>query len=159
MNNLSLPLKMVIGAAICLAIGSASGIATASSVNTWFVTLNKPSFNPPSWLFAPVWTVLYALMGVAAALVWHEGWEKSTVKNALLFFGIQLLLNSLWSILFFGIKRPDLAFIEIIILWVVLLITILKFTKIKKVAGYLLIPYILWVSFATVLNGAIWQLN
>ena len=159
MNNLSLPLKMVIGAGICLAIGSASGIATASSVNDWFVTLNKPSFNPPSWLFAPVWTILYALMGVAAALVWHEGWEKPAVKNALLFFGIQLLLNSLWSILFFGVKRPDFAFIDIIILWVILLITILKFTKVRKIAGYLLIPYILWVSFATVLNGAIWQLN
>jgi len=159
MNNLSLPLKIVIAVAICLAIGSASGLATASSINDWFVTINKPSFNPPNWLFAPVWTVLYIMMGVAAALVWDEGWEKSAVKNALLFFGIQLILNSLWTVIFFGFKQIDLALIEIIILWVMLFLTILKFTKIRKLASYLLIPYILWVSFATVLNGAIWQLN
>ena len=159
MNNLSLPLKIVIAVGICLAVGSASGLATASSINDWYVTLNKPSFNPPNWIFAPVWTLLYIMMGVAAALVWEEGWEKPAVKNGLIFFGIQLLLNSLWTVLFFGLKQANIAFAEILILWVVLLLTILKFLKIRKVAGYLLIPYILWVSFATVLNGAIWQLN
>lgn len=159
MKNLSLLVKILIAVGICLAVGGASGFATASSINDWYQTINKPSFNPPNWIFAPVWSILYTMMGVAAALVWQEGWEKSAVKNALLFFGIQLLLNSLWSVLFFGLKQPSIAFMEIIVLWGILLLCIIKFTKIKKIAGYLLIPYILWVSFATVLNGAIWQLN
>ena len=159
MNNLSLPLKIIIGVAVCLAAGGASGLVTTNAINTWYVTLNKPSFNPPNWLFAPVWTALYTMMGVAAALIWHEGWEKPAVKNALLFFGIQLVLNVAWTLVFFGAKLPNWAFLIIILLWIMILLCILKFLKIKKVAGYLLIPYLLWVTFASVLNGAIWQLN
>ena len=159
MNNLSLPIKILIAVVLCLAIGGASGLATTSAINDWYVTLNKPSFNPPNWIFAPVWTLLYAMMGVAAALVWHEGWEKKTVKNALLFFGIQLFLNAMWSLLFFAWRQPAFALVEIIILWSVLLVCILKFKAIKPLAAYLLIPYLLWVTFASFLNGAIWWLN
>ncbi len=159
MTNLSLPIKIIIGVAACTFIGALSGLATASSVNDWYLTINKPVFNPPNWIFAPMWTLLYALMGVAAALVWHEGWEKPKVKTALKVFGFQLLLNALWSIIFFGMQLPGLAFIEISILWVAIITTIILFTDIRKTAGYLLVPYLLWVTFATMLNFSIWWLN
>lgn len=144
----------------CVAAGYLSGLATQSSVDTWFQTLKKPSFNPPDWLFAPVWTTLYVMMGIAGGLVWSRiEREKDTVKKALLFFAIQLALNVLWSFLFFGMRNPFIAFIEIILLWLMIYETYAKFAKIDKVAGYLFIPYLLWVSFATVLNASIWWLN
>jgi len=159
MNNLPLPVKILIVVVICLSIGGTSGIVTSSAINDWYVTLNKPSFNPPNWIFAPVWTLLYIMMGLAAALIWQEGWEKKIVKMALLFFSIQLVLNALWSIVFFGWKQPAFALIEIFILWSMLLVCIIKFKAIKPLAAYLLIPYFLWVTFASILNGAIWWLN
>jgi tryptophan-rich sensory protein len=135
------------------------GLFTASSVNTWYATLIKPSFNPPNWLFSPVWITLYVLMGVALFLVWRKGLRTEGVKTAIYLFAVQLVLNILWSILFFGLKMPLIAFIEIVILLAVILITLLEFKKISKLAGYLFVPYLLWVSFASVLNFFLWYLN
>jgi tryptophan-rich sensory protein len=119
--------------------------------------LNKPSFSPPNYLFAPVWTALYILMGIALYLVWINGYKKH--KKAIIVFGIQLGLNLLWSILFFGMRNPLLAFIEILLLWSFIVYTIILFYKTSKTAAYLLTPYILWVSFASVLNFFIFYLN
>ncbi len=153
-------LKISIFVATCIAVGYLSGQATQSSVNTWFPTLVKPSFNPPPWVFAPVWSLLYMMMGIAAGLVWSRiDFEKEAVQKALLFFAIQLALNALWSILFFGLRNPLLGLIEIVLLWLMIYETYIKFIKIDKIAGYLFIPYLLWVSFATVLNASIWWLN
>ncbi|AYN05449.1 TspO/MBR family protein [Flavobacterium sp. 140616W15] len=157
MNKITRILAVVV---TCLAIGYFSGIVTRSSIDTWYPTLIKPSFNPPNWVFAPAWSLLYLLMGVAAGLVWDRiEYEKEAVKNALVFFAIQLALNALWSYLFFGLMNPLLALIEIFVLWLMIYETLLKFIKINKVAGYLLVPYLLWVSFATILNASIWWLN
>ncbi|MBC7606234.1 MAG: tryptophan-rich sensory protein [Burkholderiales bacterium] len=153
-------LKIFIFVLTCVAVGYLSGIVTRSSVQTWFPTLVKPSFNPPAWLFAPVWSLLYIMMGIAAGLVWSRiDVEKEAVRKALLFFIIQLVLNALWSLLFFGLKNPLLAMIEIVLLWLMIYETYVKFGKIDKIAGYLFVPYLLWVSFAAVLNGSIWWLN
>jgi benzodiazapine receptor len=151
--------KLIVSIAVCQLAGLIGGIFTASSVETWYATLTKPSFNPPNWLFSPVWITLYALMGIALFLVWKRGVHTEGVKKALSFFGVQLVLNTLWSVLFFGLKIPLLAFIEIVILWGFILITFLKFKKISRLTGILLIPYILWVSFAAVLNFFLWYLN
>jgi tryptophan-rich sensory protein len=135
-------------------------MVTKSAIVTWYPTLVKPSFNPPNWIFAPVWSMLYIMMGVAAGLVWNRiEFEKELVKKALILFAIQLALNALWSYLFFGLKNPMLAGIEIVLLWLMIFETYSKFVKINKIAGYLFIPYLLWVSFAMVLNGSIWWLN
>jgi translocator protein len=157
MNKITRILSIVV---TCLVVGYFSGIVTRSSVTTWYPTLIKPSFNPPNWVFAPVWSTLYIIMGIAAGLVWNRiDFEKETVKKALQFFAIQLALNALWSYLFFGLKNPMLAGLEIIILWLMIYETYIQFTKINKISGYLFIPYLLWVSFAAVLNGSIWWLN
>ncbi len=158
-NKPSLTIKLIISILLCIGLGSIGGIATASSIDTWYATVNKPSFNPPNWIFAPVWTTLFTLMGIAAALVWHEGIDKKMVKKALIFFGVQFVLNMIWSWLFFGMQNPKLAFFEIIILWIFIFLTIRAFFGIKNTSGWLLVPYILWVSFAAFLNFSIWQLN
>lgn len=153
--------RILVLVATCLVVGYFSSLVTQDSVNTWFPTINKPSFNPPGWLFAPVWTALYIMMGIAGGLVWHEinSPRREEVKKAMLFFAIQLALNALWSYLFFGLKNPLLALIEIVLLWLLIYETYAKFGKINKFSGYLFIPYLLWVSFATVLNASIWWLN
>ena len=157
MNKITRILTLVV---TCLVIGYFSGMGTRSAITTWYPTLVKPSFNPPNWIFAPVWSMLYIMMGVAAGLVWNRiDFEKEIVKKALVFFAIQLALNALWSYLFFGLRNPTLAGIEIVILWLMIFETYVKFSKINKIAGYLFIPYLLWVSFATVLNAGIWWLN
>ena len=157
MNKITRILVVVV---TCLAIGYFSGMVTRSAITTWYPTLVKPSFNPPNWIFAPVWSMLYIMMGVAAGLVWNRiNHKKEVVKNALIFFAVQLGLNALWSFLFFGLKNPMLAGIEIVILWLMIYETYTKFAKINSIAGYLLLPYLLWVSFAMVLNGSIWWLN
>ena len=146
--------------ATCLAVGYFSGMVTRSAITTWYPTLIKPSFNPPNWIFAPVWSLLYTMMGVAAGLVWNEiDSKKEIVKKALIVFAIQLILNALWSFLFFGLKNPLLSGIEIVILWLLIYETYIQFSKIDKIAGYLFIPYLAWVSFAAILNGSIWWLN
>lgn len=153
--------KGIISVTVCVLVGFLSGFATQSSVKTWFPTLVKPFFNPPAWVFAPVWTILYVLMGVSFAIIWsnekRNNGEKK--KNALFLFGIQLLLNALWSILFFGLCNPFLAFIEILLLWLLIFETIKAFRVIDALAAKLLYPYLAWVSFATILNGSIWYLN
>ena len=157
MNKISKILAVVV---TCLAVGYFSGQVTQSAITTWYPTLVKPSFNPPNWIFAPVWSMLYVMMGVAAGLVWDRiDFDKDLVKKALIFFALQLALNALWSFLFFGLKNPMLAGIEIILLWLMIFETYTQFVKINKIAGYLLIPYLLWVSFAMVLNISIWWLN
>jgi tryptophan-rich sensory protein len=154
--------RILIVVVTCLAIGYFSGMATQSSIKTWFPTLVKPSFNPPNWIFAPVWSMLYIMMGIAAGLVWNRlefSNDKELVKKSLLFFAVQLGLNALWSVLFFGLRNPMLALIEIVLLWLMIYETYIKFGKIDKIAGYLFLPYLAWVSFATVLNASIWWLN
>ncbi len=151
--------KIVIAVAICLLIGFLSSFATQSSVNDWYLTLNKPSFNPPNWLFAPVWTVLYILMGIAAGIVWSKGFYHIWVKTALYHFGFQLLLNALWSIIFFGLKNPLAALFVILTLLVLILLTIKWFKVVSNTAALLMFPYLGWVFFAMLLNFKIWELN
>lgn len=157
MNKLT---RIIIAVIVCLAVGYSSSQVTRTGVETWYPTIVKPVFNPPNWIFAPVWTLLFVLMGIAAGLVWDKIKEQNeAVKKALGFFLIQLVLNAIWSYLFFGLKNPMLALIEIALLWLMIYETYLKFIKINKIAGYLLVPYLAWVSFAMILNASIWWLN
>ncbi|MFC1511198.1 TspO/MBR family protein [Candidatus Margulisiibacteriota bacterium] len=151
-------IKLLISLAVVFLAGFIGQIYTMPSIPTWYATLNKPFFNPPNWIFGPVWTSLYVLMAVAAWLVWQKDWSRA-VKIALGFFIGQLALNSLWSIIFFGLHLPLWAFIEIIVLWLAILLTIFKFKALSQPAAWLLVPYILWVSFAAVLNLMIVVLN
>ena len=144
---------------ICQLAGVIGSVFTASSVTTWYTTLAKPAFNPPSWVFGPVWTELYTMMGVAAWLVWQKGPGNPVVRTALVVFGCQLVLNAVWSMVFFGLRSPGAAFVEIIILWAAILLSVILFFRVSSAAGILLLPYIAWVSFAAVLNFAIWRLN
>ncbi len=146
--------KLILSIVICQLAGVIGSVFTAKSVSTWYLTLNKPLFTPPGWLFGPVWISLYFLMGVALFLIWQK-----KDKKALTFFSVQLVFNAFWSIAFFGLKSPLFGLIVIIILWILILLTIIKFFKISKSAGWLLIPYILWVSFASILNFALFLLN
>lgn len=144
--------------AACLAVGAIGGAVTATSVGSWYQQLRKPSFNPPNWVFAPVWTTLYIAMAVAAWRVWRErGLEGA--RFALSLFAAQLALNLGWSILFFGMRQVGLALIEILLLLAILVATTLAFRRIDGIAALLLVPYVGWVSFATVLTAAIWRLN
>jgi len=151
--------KIIIAVAVCLGIGFFSGFATQSSIDSWYETLNKPAFNPPNWIFAPVWTLLYILMGIAAGIVWSKGFYHKWVKTALYHFIFQLLFNGLWSIVFFGFRSPGFALIVILVLLVLIVLTYKWFKIVNNTAAYLLIPYLLWVGFATILNFSIWQLN
>lgn len=137
--------------------GILGSIFTVSSIPTWYATLAKPSFSPPNFVFGPVWTTLYALMGISFYLVWVS--KAKSKQHAVRLFFIQLCLNAIWSIIFFGLKNPGLAFLEIIALWVAIFLTIKAFRKISKNASDLLYPYIAWVSFASILNLSIWILN
>lgn len=144
---------------IPLLVGAFAGFFTSSGVNGWYATANKPWFNPPNWIFAPVWTVLYIMMGIALYLVWKSGAEKTIKQTAIILFAVQLTLNFFWSFIFFKLQLPGWAFAEIILMWAMIFITILWFGKISSAAAWLLVPYISWVSFASVLNYAIWKLN
>lgn len=153
-------LRIAVVVMTCLVIGYFSGMVTRESITTWYPTLIKPVFNPPNWIFAPVWTVLYIMIGVAGGMVWNRlEFDAERVKKAFLFFIIQLALNALWSYLFFGFHNPLLALMEIVLLWLIIFETYTQFKKIDKVAGMLFIPYLAWVSFAMILNGSIWWLN
>lgn len=154
-------LRYILIIATCLAVGYFSGMITQESVTTWYPTLKKPFFNPPNWVFMPVWTLLYILMGIAAARLWSKENESNhkQIQKALLFFIIQLALNALWTYLFFGLKNPLLALIEIVVLWLMIYETYIQFKKTDALAAKLLLPYLAWVSFATLLNAAIWWLN
>lgn len=139
--------------------GLLGSLFTVRNIDTWYKGLNKPVFSPPNWIFGPVWTLLYLMMGISAFLIWQNGWKRKEVKSALLVFMIQLVLNALWSIIFFGNRAPLAGFVEILFLWTAILVTIILFWKISKTAGILLLPYIAWVSFAAVLNFSLWRLN
>lgn len=151
--------KLIISIAICEMAGSVGSVFTAPSIATWYATLIKPTLNPPAWVFGPVWTTLFALMGAAVFLVWRTGLSSARVKIALAIFAVQLMLNTLWSIIFFGLHSPGGAFIEIVALWIAIVTTIIVFAKISRPAAWLLAPYLAWVSFAAYLNYAIWVLN
>ncbi|WGK66274.1 TspO/MBR family protein [Croceiramulus getboli] len=151
--------KIGIAVTLCLLVGLLASYATQSSIHTWYPTLTKPAFTPPNWLFAPVWIVLYILMGISAGLVWSRGFYHKWVKTALYHFGFQLILNASWSVLFFGLESPLWALLIILTLFIVLLFTIKWFKVVHSKAAYLLIPYAVWIAFATALNFEIWRLN
>jgi benzodiazapine receptor len=157
-GSVSLIIKLAVSVALTLGVGAVAGLFTAQAIPDWYATLNQPSFNPPNGVFGPVWTILYILMGISLFLVWKTdpGWERN---RAIVVFMLQLLLNFGWSFLFFYFKRIDLALVEIIGLWVSILAMISLFYKIRPIAAYLNIPYLLWVTFATMLNAGYYLLN
>ncbi len=152
-------IKLLASIIVCQGAGFIGSIFTTPNISTWYATLKKPSFTPPNWLFAPVWTILFLLMGISAYLVWRYGLSNPRVRIALIIFIVQLLVNISWSLVFFGLKLQLAGFFVIIALWVLILLTIIHFSNISITAGILLIPYFLWVSFASVLNFMLWRLN
>lgn len=151
--------KLIVAIAVSELAGIIGSVFTTPSIAGWYAGLVKPALNPPAWVFGPVWTTLFALMGISAFLIWKKGLERKDVKIALGIFIGQLVLNTLWSIIFFGLHSPAGAFFELILLWLTILATIITFARISKHSAWLLLPYILWVSFAMCLNYAIWTLN
>lgn len=143
---------------LCFSAAGIGGAFTATSVRTWYPEIAKPAWTPPSWVFGPVWTALYAMMAAALWLVWRSG-KWSETWRALALFGAQLVLNALWSIIFFGARNPGLAFGEILLLWCVLVATIAAFWRHSRVASALLVPYLAWSTFAACLNFTIWRMN
>ncbi len=151
-------IKLVTAISLTVILGAVGGLVTSPEIPTWYAGLTKPSFNPPNWLFGPVWTTLYVLMGISCYLVWKH--SASPDRNRALFvFVVQFALNFCWSFIFFGMHETGWALVEMMVLWVAILITIFSFAKFSKTAAWLLVPYISWVSFAMLLNGAIWRLN
>jgi benzodiazapine receptor len=155
MKNL---LKLSLCILSMLLVGGIGGFATATSITTWYAEINKPSFNPPNYLFGPVWTTLYILMGISIYMILQSP-KTELRKKAIAIFCIQLFLNFCWSFIFFKFQLLGLAFIEIILMWASILTMIIVFFEINKKAALIQIPYLLWVSFASVLNGSIWFLN
>lgn len=151
--------KLIIAVAVCELAGVIGSVFTVSAIPDWYAGLVKPALNPPSWVFGPVWTTLYFLMGIAAFLLWRKGFERKDVKMALGLFSVQLFLNAIWSIIFFGLHNPGWALVDIILLWLAIIWTIIVFYRISRSTAWLLAPYILWVSFAAYLNYSIWMLN
>jgi benzodiazapine receptor len=151
--------KLAAAVLFCVIAGSLGSLVTLTGPGSWYATLQKPFFAPPNWVFAPVWITLFVLMGIALYLVWESGTENRDVKTALGIFGVQFALNIIWSYLFFGLESPLLGFIDIILLWVMIVVTIRAFYRVKTSAAHLLIPYIAWVSLASALNGAVYFMN
>lgn len=147
-------LRLVASIFACQLAGIIGSLFTSQSIPTWYATLQKPWFSPPNWVFGQVWITLYTLMGISLFWIW-----KKSDRLAISLFSFQLFLNAIWSIIFFGIRNPMLAFFEIIVLWIAILATIVKFYMIDKKSGIILLPYILWVTIATILNYYIWILN
>jgi translocator protein len=156
MNNTA---KLILAIAIPLAVGFTSGFFTITGVGSWYQTIQRPSWNPPGWIFGPVWTTLYIMMGIALYLIWKAEVSTSLKNYAILLFTLQLVFNFFWSFIFFNQQQPGWAFAEIVALWVLILFTIFAFAKINNLAAWLLVPYISWVSFAAILNYTIWKLN
>ena len=150
--------KLPISILLCLLAGILGSTFT-STTTAWYLNLTKPWFQPPGWLFGPVWTILYISMGISLYLIWKKGFEKKGIRKAVYIFLIQLLLNGLWSFVFFGFQDLLLSSINIIVLWILLLMTIWRFYEISKRAGILLVPYLIWVTFATLLNLSIFVIN
>lgn len=151
-------IMLLLFVAVCLSVGAIGGMLTASSVDTWYPGLNKPSWNPPKTVFAPVWTSLFVMMAVAAWVVWSRR-DAKDVRAAMALFGFQLVLNMGWSAIFFGLRQPGFASFEIVLLWLSIVATIFAFARVSRTAAWLLAPYLCWVSFASALNVAIWRLN
>ena len=151
--------KLVCSVSLCLLTGLLGSFVTIDSVTTWYADLSRPSFAPPDWTFGVVWPILYVMMGISAFLIWESDKNKRQVKVALVVFVLQLVLNGIWTPIFFGLHIIALALVEIVLLWIAILLTIIAFWRISKAAAFLLFPYILWISFAVVLNAAFWYLN
>jgi translocator protein len=151
--------KLIAAILVCEGTGLLSGWIGSAYKNEWFDQLRKPSWNPPGYIFGPVWTTLYLLMGISLWLVWKDTKENRMRRSALIFFGLQLLLNFCWSIIFFRLQSPGWAFLDIVLLFCFILVTIFQFASISKTAAWLLVPYISWVSFAACLNFVIWKMN
>ncbi len=152
-------IELLISLAACFGAGLIGSLFTRAAIPNWYVLLQKPFFTPPNWLFAPVWFLLFVLMGISAFLVWRKGIKVFQVREGLVIFIIQLVLNTLWSYAFFGLKSPLWGLVVIVPLWTAILLTMINFYRVSKTASFLLIPYILWVSYATVLNFSIYLLN
>lgn len=153
-------LKIINSIVVCESAGLLGSIFTAPAITTWYANLIKPNFSPPNWIFAPVWTILYLLMGIALYLVWTKKDIKKSIKGlAYQMFFTQLILNIVWSVVFFGLKSLLLGLVVIIILWLLIIETVRRFAKVDKISSYLLYPYLVWVTFATILNFNIWILN
>lgn len=151
-------IKLIISIALPVLTGTVSGLFSRPDT-VWFQSINKPDWQPPEWVFGPVWTTLYILMGVALYLVWFSNSNRAAKRTAVTLWGIQLVLNFFWSFIFFRLQRIDLAVVEIVVLWVFIVLTIFAFARISKTAAWLLVPYISWVSFATILTFTIYRLN
>lgn len=151
-------IALVIFMALSFGAAFIGGLFTSASVDGWYRTLLKPAWSPPSWIFGPVWTLLYLAMAIAAWLVWRRR-LFSNVSTALSLFAVQLVLNAAWSAFFFGLQSPLLAFVNIVLLWGAILATMIAFARVAKISGWLFAPYILWVTFAAALNFAIWRMN
>jgi len=151
--------KLIMSIVICQAAGIAGSFFTASSVESWYPQLIKPAFTPPGWAIGLIWIILFTLMGVSLFLVWREGFDHPLIKSALVIFSAQLIANVLWSLAFFGLRSPLAGIVVIAVLWVLILLTMVRFWPISRAATLLLAPYILWVSFAAFLNYNIWRLN
>lgn len=156
---MSKTVKVLISLLIPFSAGAIGSLFTTQSIPTWYSTLNRASFNPPNWVFGPAWTILYILMSISLFLILDSNASKKDKRMPLIIFLIQIVLNALWSIIFFGLRSPLAAFISIIFLWVSILLNIIEFYKIKKIAGLILLPYILWVTFASILNLFVVILN
>jgi translocator protein len=152
-------MKLIISVAVTMAVGFVSGMLTAGQIGGWYATLVKPSFNPPNKIFGPVWTLLYLMMGIALYLVWRKAAAIPLKRRVIGLFAVQLAFNFCWSLIFFNMHRIDLALIWIVLLWLLIAATIWQFSKISTTAAWLLVPYLLWVSFATLLNYSLWKLN
>lgn len=151
--------KLILSILICEGAGIVGSIFTIPAIGNWYTTLVRPSFAPPNWIFGPVWTLLFLMMGISFYFVWNKDFKTEQARKALYFFVIQLTLNILWSVLFFGLNSPYYALLEIVLLWGSIILTIENFYSISRKAALLLAPYILWVSFAGILNLFFWQLN
>ena len=151
-------MKLLYSLVLTLGVGAIAGLATASNIGGWYATISKPGFNPPNWIFGPVWTLLYILMGIALSLIWKHPASPHR-SNAIWLFFIQLFLNFIWSFIFFYFHNVGLALADIITMWIFIILTIISFSQLDKKAARLLVPYICWVSFALILNVAIYYLN
>ena len=151
-------IKLVASIFLCQLAGFIGSLFTTPAISTWYETLRKPFFTPPNWIFGPVWISLYVLMGISLFVVWRRN-DHPEFKTALIFFFVQLIFNILWSMSFFGLRSPLLGLIDIILLWIAILLTIQNFLKVSRIAGLLLFPYFLWVSFAALLNLFLWMMN
>ncbi|MFW6054185.1 MAG: TspO/MBR family protein [Persicimonas sp.] len=153
-------IQIILSILLAQAAGAIGAVATQSSVSTWYKTLEKPAFTPPNWLFGPAWITLYTLMGIAAWLVWRKGgFSDPGVRVALIAYGVQLLINTAWSPVFFGARMPGAGLVVIVALLVAIAATIYLFAQHSAAAAWLMVPYLLWVSYATALNFEIWRLN